>query len=132
MVPIRVHTLTLPMEDWIATWILSQPLYTILINERQMTKVGDVIMHLQYEDHMGLGYDYFNYLVKASRDEDEKREIIEDMESQFISPEVQEEDDKFDLFLPTTKPKKEGPAKTEKKSTTTKPKGKKVGGKTDE
>lgn len=82
--PIRVHTLTLPMQDWIASWILSNPDYVILRNERQMTKEGDFIMHLQYEDHMGLGYDYFTYLMKAQTDETEKEGIMRDMDSQFI------------------------------------------------
>lgn len=82
--PIRVHTLTLPMQDWIASWILSNQDYVILRNERQMTKEGDFIMHLQYEDHMGLGYDYFTYLMKAQTDETEKEGIMRDMDSQFI------------------------------------------------
>ena len=119
MVPTRVHTLTLPMEDWIASWILSQPLYTILVNERQMTKTGDVIMHLEYEDHMGLGYDYFVYLVKAQSNEEEKAEIIEEMESQFVERET-EEDEVFDIFLPA--PKKTKEKKTTKKQQTTKTK----------
>lgn len=51
--PIRVHTLTLPMQDGIAAYILSNPQYTLLVQDRQMTKSGDFILHLQYEDHTG-------------------------------------------------------------------------------
>lgn len=54
---IRVRTLFLPVQDWLASYILSNPEYKVLINERQMTKSGEVIMHLQYEDNMNLGFD---------------------------------------------------------------------------
>jgi hypothetical protein len=118
------------MEDWIASWILSQPLYTILVNERQMTKTGDVIMHLEYEDHMGLGYDYFAYLVKAKSNEEEKTEIIEEMEAQFVPPET-DEDEIYDLLLPP--PKKTKDKKTAKKQSASKTKSNgKKGGKVDE
>lgn len=91
--PIRVHTLFLPMQDNIASYILSHPDYIILVNERQMTKSGDVIMHLEYEDHTGLGYDSFNHIASGSYDDtlnlessllSEENEIYEEYEPEEL------------------------------------------------
>ena len=62
---IRVHTLMLPYQDAIASYILSNPEYTITVqNLTPLPKIGACMMHLQYED-------------TSSGDEDEVLNLIQ-------------------------------------------------------
>jgi len=109
--PIRVHTMFLPMEDKVASYILSNPEYTVLVNDRQMTKTGQFVLHLQYEDRSNSGKDkYYDFQDKEVLDE-----LMGELDQECSGENMIEDEYITDELKKTEEPPKEPIRKSRKK-----------------